>query len=326
MSLKIEPYSGKREKAWDDFVAGARNGTLFHKRRFLAYHPEARFEDASLLFLDGEKIVGLLPAAVKTDSGKKMLVSHPGASYGGLVLPKGAGMKETGEMLSLVFSFAKENGFHSISFLRLPPASLQVEFSEDLPYWMYQQGWGMIRCEMDGAVDVSGMKEDNIMASLSGKCRNMVRQAERGNVLVSISDDFKAYWSLLESVLDSRHGARPTHTLEEIVRLKSLMPNDIRLLAAFIKEKMVAGTVLVTINEIAVYTLYMAQDYESQKFHPMHLVLVEALKLAIWEKRRALHLGVSTEDGGTKVNEGLFFFKESFGCRPVRRESWEIIL
>jgi hypothetical protein len=57
----------------------------------------------------------------------------------------------------------------------------------------------------------------------------------------------------------------------------------------------------------------------------MHALLTEAIRLAIQEKRRVLHLGVSTEDGGKKINEGLFFFKESFGCRPVRRESWEIL-
>lgn len=326
MSLKIESYTGKWEKTWDGFVANSRNGTLFHKRRFLAYHPAERFEDESLIFLDGEKIIGLLPAAKKTDNGKIFLVSHPGASYGGLVLPLGSGMKETGEMLEAVKDFAEKKGYAGISFLRLPPSSLQVESSEDQQYWMYRQGYQMTRCEMDGAVDVSSMNETDILASLTGKCRNMVRQAERGNVRVSISDDFKTYWSLLESVLEARHGAHPTHTLDEIIRLKSLLPNDIRLLAAFINGKMVAGTVLVTINSRAIYTLYMAQDYASQKFHPMHLVLVEALKLAIREKRRALHLGVSTEDGGTKVNEGLFFFKESFGCRPVRRESWELAL
>jgi hypothetical protein len=326
MSLKIEPFTGERESVWDDFVAGSRNGTLFHTRRFLAYHPADRFQDASLLFMDGEKIIGVLPAAKKTEDGKSTLVSHPGASYGGLVLPMGSGMKETGEMLGLVKDYAKAQKHRSVSFLRLPPASLQIESSEDQQYWLYQQGWKMTRCEMDGAVDLSGMRESDVLESLTGKCRNMVRQAERAKVTVSLSEDFSTYWLLLEGVLKSRHGAHPTHSLAEIERLKSLLPEDIRLLAAFAAGKMVAGTVLVTINSCALYTLYMAQDYEAQKFHPMHLVLVEALKLAIREKCRALHLGVSTEDGGKKANEGLFFFKESFGCRPVRRESWQIEL
>jgi hypothetical protein len=55
------------------------------------------------------------------------------------------------------------------------------------------------------------------------------------------------------------------------------------------------------------------------------MLVMEAIKIGLKEKRHAFHLGVSTEDGGKKINEGLFSFKESFGCRPVRRESFELM-
>ena len=324
MSLKIESFTGERESAWDDFVADSRNGTLFHTRRFLSYHPADRFQDASLLFLDGEKIAGVLPAAKKIEDGLSTLVSHPGASYGGLVLPLGSPMNTTGEMLALLKEHARAEGYGRISLLRLPPVSLHREWSEDQQYWLYQQGWRMTRCEMDGAVDLRCLREEQVPASLTGKCRNMVRQAERGGVVVGLSDDFPAFWVLLGEVLSQRHGAKPTHTQREIQSLKSLLPGQVRLLAAKRGGALVGGIILVTIHDRALYTLYMAQDYASQQYHPMHLLLRDALCLAIREKRSVLHLGVSTEDGGTKINEGLFFFKESFGCRPVRRESWEL--
>ncbi len=326
MSLMIEQFSGKRETQWDAFIASSRNGTLFHTRKFLSYHPADRFTDASLLFLDGEKVVGLLPAARKTDGQEEALVSHPGASYGGLVLPLGAPMGLTGEMLTVLTEHARSEGYNKISFLRLPPTSLQREWSEDQLYWTFQQGWSMTRCEMDGAVNLVGIDKESVLQSLTGKCRNMVRQAERAKITVTLSDDFATYWSLLENVLKARHAAHPTHSLPEILKLRTLFPDGVRLLAAFMGGKMVGGTVLITINDRALYTLYMAQDYGAQQHHPMHAVLVEAMQLSIREKRTALHLGVSTEDGGKKVNEGLFFFKESFGCRPVRRESWELKL
>ncbi len=326
MSLTVVPFAGKWESAWEAGVASSRNGTVFHTRRFLSYHPEGRFLDASILFLDGEKIVGLLPAARRTDDGKPILVSHPGASYGGIVLPLGAPMNTTGEMLSLLKEHARAEGYGRISLLRLPPVSLQREWSGDQQYWLYQQGWRMTQCEMDGAVNLRGLTEEKVMPSLTGKCRNMVRQAERGGVVVGLSDDFPAFWTLLGEVLSQRHGAKPTHTQGEIQTLKSLLPGQVRLLAAKRGGALVGGIILVTIHDRALYTLYMAQDYTSQQYHPMHLLLRDALCLAIREKRSVLHLGVSTEDGGTKINEGLFFFKESFGCRPVRRESWEIEL
>ncbi len=325
MSITAVPYTGAFEQKWDAFVRTARNGTIFHTRRFLSYHPEGRFHDASVILMDGEKILGLLPAAMRDEAGKKMLVAHPGASYGGLVLSSDASVEETGAMLDAVLGYAKQEKYAGVSMLRLPPASLQAEYSEDQLYWMFHRGFLMTRCEMDGAIDVSDLAEKNILESLTGKCRNMVRQAERAGVTVKLSNDFATFWPILEGVLTGRHGTKPTHTLAEIQKLHALLPEGFRLLAAYEGTKMVGGIVLVTIYDRALYTLYMAQEYTSQQHHPMHLLLAEAIRLAISEKRQVLHLGVSTEDGGKKINEGLFFFKESFGCRPVRRESWEII-
>ncbi len=321
MSISIRPFDGNDQVA-DAFVAGSRNGTIFHTRKFLAYHPAERFQDASLLFTDDNQLTGVLPAAVKDN----ILYAHPGASYGGLVVKPETTVKETGEMLTALLSYAKEKKYAGISMLRLPPASLQKAFSEDQQYWLMQQGYTLTKCEMDGAIDLRGMKEADILESLTGKCRNMVRQAERAEVNVRLTEDFASFWPILESVLTGRHGTKPTHTLAEIQKLHELLPKGFRLLGAFIGKQMVGGIVLVTIHDKALYTLYMAQEYAHQEHHPMHLLLAEAMKLAIREKKNVLHLGVSTEDGGRKVNEGLFFFKESFGCRPVRRETWEIKL
>lgn len=325
MSVSITPYTEQWSDTWDAFVAASRNGAVFHTRRFLSYHPKDRFRDASILFLEGETIVGLLPAAVKEDGGKKILTSHPGASYGGLVVGMDASVEETGSLLTLLREFAKKEKYAGLSMLRLAPASLQRSYSEDQQYWLYHMGFQMTRCEMDGAIDLKSLDEETLLASLTGKCRNMVRQAERAKIEVKLTEDFASFWPILESVLTGRHGTKPTHTVAEIQKLHELLPQGFRLLAAYQGKKMVGGIVLVTIHGEALYTLYMAQEYSAQKDHPMHLLLFEAIRLALKEKRSVLHLGVSTEDGGKKINEGLFFFKESFGCRPVRRETWEIM-
>jgi hypothetical protein len=319
MSFTVHPYRPEDAAAWDAFIKTARNGTIFHTRRFLAYHPEGRFTDASLILRDGDAIVGVLPAAAR----EKALVSHPGASYGGLVVGDDASVTDTGAMLDAVLTHAKEEGYDGLSMLRLPPASLQKRYSEDQHYWLYHKGFRLTRCEMDGAVDLTGLTEETVPASLTSKCRNMIKQAERANIEVRLSNDFASFWPLLEGVLEGRHGAKPTHTLDEIRKLHELLPDGFRLLAAYKDGAMVGGIVLVTIHDQALYTLYMAQEYTAQQYHPMHLLVLEAIKLGLCEGRRVLHLGVSTEDGGRVINEGLFFFKESFGCRPVRRESWE---
>lgn len=322
MNLTLRPYTGIDAERFDAFVSSSRNGTIFHTRRFLSYHSESRFQDHSLLFFDGETIVGVLPAAQKDG----ILVCHPGASYGGLVEGADASVADTGVMLRALFDYAKAQKFFGISMLRLPPASVQKQYAEDQLYWYFQQGYQLTRVEMDGAIDLTDLQKDTVLESFTGKCRNMVRQAERAGIQVRLSNDFATFWPILEGVLHGRHGTKPTHTLAEILRLHELLPDGFRLLAAYKGDTMVGGIVLVTLHQMALYTLYMAQEYSAQKDHPMHMLLTEAVRLGIVEKRSVLHLGVSTEDGGKTINEGLFFFKESFGCRPVRRESWEIRL
>lgn len=321
MSMRLVPHTAADNDRFDAFVAASRNGTFFHTRRFLAYHPSDRFKDASQWVFDGETPVAVLPAAIKDNK----LVAHPGASYGGLVLGMGVGVKDTGDILAAVTEHAKTQKYAGMSFVRLTPQSIRQGFSDDQEYWMYQRGWTCTRFEMDGAIDVSGMSEAGVMDSLTGKCRNMVRQAERAGITVKVTNDLAGFWKILEATLTGRHNVKPTHTLDEIKKLHSLCPQDVRLFGAFKDKALVGGIVVITINKAALYTLYMAQDYEHQKDHPMHMIVVEVLKTAIREGRRALHLGVSTEDGGKVINEGLFFFKESFGCKPVRRESWELM-
>jgi len=325
MSLTVTPFQPKDASRWDAFVAESRNGTFFHTRKFLSYHPNDRFNDASFWVLDGSTPVAVLNAATKDIDHQRTLVSHPGASYGGLVFSKNVGVKDSGEILDAVTEHARQEKFQRMQFLRLTPPSLRQEFSDDQEYWMHQKGWCCMRFEMDGAIDVVGITEKQTMTLLTSKCRNMVRQAERASITVRETDTFADFWPLLTKVLE-KHGVQPTHTLEEIVRLHSIAPDAVRLFGAFKESTLVAGIVVITIHSTALYTLYMAQDYAHQDAHPLHAILAELLHVSVKEGRRVLHLGVSTEDGGKVINEGLFFFKESFHCRPVRRESFEILL
>ena len=45
--FEIYRYTDSDQSLWDDFVPNANNGTLFHLRSFLSYHPYDRFVDHS---------------------------------------------------------------------------------------------------------------------------------------------------------------------------------------------------------------------------------------------------------------------------------------
>jgi hypothetical protein len=55
MSITVRKYKQSDFEAWDKFVDQSNNGTLFHSRRFLGYHPKNRFNDHSLIFKKKKK-------------------------------------------------------------------------------------------------------------------------------------------------------------------------------------------------------------------------------------------------------------------------------
>ena len=86
--LEIQRYNTIDQSAWDTFVPHGNNGTLFHLRSFLNYHPENRFTDHSLLIKKRGKLFSVFPAAEKKIGTTINLISHPGASVGSFVVPE----------------------------------------------------------------------------------------------------------------------------------------------------------------------------------------------------------------------------------------------
>ncbi len=324
MSITIVPYTSEREKEFDAFVVSSRNGTFFHTRKFLSYHPVGRFDDASLLFFEDHKLLGVLTAATRIESGEKRLVSHPGATYGGLVMDALAGMRETGEMLDALVAWAKQGGYRGISFLRLPLSILCRSRSDDLDYWLFQKGWTLTRMELSTSYSLVGLREETILDSFDRTARNKVRQGQKVGLKMQWSEDFPIFWALLEKTLADRHGAKPTHTLEEIQRLHAIAPKDVRLFGVYEGSELIAGFVVFTMHPHALYILYTGQNYAKIEMRPIPTLLAALFSEALREGRTVIDFGISTEDGGTKVNDTLFQFKESFGGQSVKRESWEL--
>lgn len=66
------------DNEWDKFIDESDNGTIFHKREFLSYHPTGRFKDASFVITKNNKPLSLFTAALIEWEGKKYLYPTPG--------------------------------------------------------------------------------------------------------------------------------------------------------------------------------------------------------------------------------------------------------
>jgi hypothetical protein len=79
--VEIVAYEQAHREPWNAFAQAAKNGHFFFQRGFMDYHAD-RFQDASLLFYAGHRLIALLPANV---SGSDVF-SHQGLTYGGLLV------------------------------------------------------------------------------------------------------------------------------------------------------------------------------------------------------------------------------------------------
>ena len=60
--ITVKRHSKNNKVLWDSFVKNANNGTIFHLRRFLSYHPEDRFVDHSIEFYKKNTLFSVFPA------------------------------------------------------------------------------------------------------------------------------------------------------------------------------------------------------------------------------------------------------------------------
>ena len=120
--VRIVQFTPERSDGWDDLVERAPMATFLHSRRFLSYHGD-RFEDASVVLLDeGDGLRGALPAALDP-SDPTTVVSHPGATYGGLVHDGSVNGDRARDALAAICAHYAERGLTTTA-LQARPAYL----------------------------------------------------------------------------------------------------------------------------------------------------------------------------------------------------------
>jgi len=309
--MDVINYDAKYMDTWDNFVHNSRNGTLFHTQKFLSYHKN-KFTDSSLIFKYKGDVVGVLPA-VYIDG---HLFSHAGSSFGGVVLHKNIGLGMAYSIIDKLLNYCSDNKITKIS-MRLPPYIYHKMPCDELDFSLSASNFIVAGYDLSCVITL----DSSII--INDSTARSIRKASNSGLWVNYdSVEGEKYWCILESNLDEKHSVHPTHTLEEILRLKNMFPDKIKLVTCYLKDKMVCGVVLFVGNENAFEVFYIAQDYEFQEHRALNLVLHNVISWGFINRFKYMNLGISTEDRGKKVNWGLFKFKEGFGSHSVLRRTY----
>lgn len=307
--ITILRYAPTYKKQWDTLVDRARNPNFFFRREYMEYHRD-RFSDFSLLAFRNGNLAAVLPGNIVEEK----FYSHQGLTFGGLIVSSKVRAAESGIILKSIFQHLKESSITHMIYKKMPYI-YSIEPCDDDIYHLIQAGANLKSCHLNQVIDYRHF-------SISSERRRFIKKSRRRNIVIEESKDFFSFWSLLERNL-SQHDARPTHTLDEIQFLANVFPQHIKLICAYHNAELLCGTVIF-VNENVAHTQYIASSPEARTMGALDLLLFETCES--FSEKAFFSFGTSNESEGAYLNEGLAFYKESFGARGVAHVTYDLEL
>ncbi|MBP6759668.1 MAG: GNAT family N-acetyltransferase, partial [Flavobacterium sp.] len=134
---------------WNAFIGQAKNATFLFHRDFMEYHKD-RFQDYSLIVLDGKKWVAVLPANVVGNE----VFSHQGLTYGGLVYNEKVKLVSIVGIFKSILSFLNDNKKENLQ-VKLIPSIYHQKPAEELNYVLFLAKAQLIRRDSMAVIDLS---------------------------------------------------------------------------------------------------------------------------------------------------------------------------
>jgi hypothetical protein len=310
--MKIVHYETRYFEIWNAFIKKAKNATFLFDRNFMEYHSD-RFTDFSLLVFDEkEKLVAVLPANRVGDT----LYSHQGLTYGGVVLTENAKLVDVITIFKSILLFLNNQGIQKLQLKQIPTFYCNY-FSDEMEYILFLVEAKLYRKD---ALSVLDLNKTNFV--LKGRRQN-IRRGEKYNLEIRKELNFELFWNeILIPNLSQKHQVNPVHSVKEIELLRDRFPENISHFNVYHEGKIVAGTTVFTMNNV-VHPQYISGNEDKNKLGSLDF-LYNYLITQVSKGKSIFDFGISNEEQGRKLNEGLIFWKESFGAKTVVQNFYEI--
>lgn len=321
MPITAHAYTPDMRAEWEEFLKRCNNATMFHSLSFLDYHPDGKFPFAHLMFRDEKgKLIALLPGGFfKGKEGE--FWSPVGASYGGFVaedLP----FEQCLRVVDCFMDYCRAQGWKE-AFLIPPPIIYSSNISQHFEYAMLYRKFDFELHYISHAIHLK--HGNNFLEHFDKTARKTIRKILReGNISICDSEDYETFHRILVAN-KAKHNAKPTHSLEDLYKLRELMPERLRLMMVYQGETPIAGSLLFLANNNVVLCFYNMLLYEYEHLKPVYLIMYETVRRAYEEGYTWVDIGVSqdTKDPDPMTPSlGLIEFKERFDARGVLRSTY----
>ena len=314
--MEIIEYTKKWKDKWDNFVLESNNGTIFHMQKFFDYHPDGKFTLNHLIFLDKGNIVALLPGS-RIGS---FYESPIGSSYGSIVT-KDVKFSYAMEIVSALLEYGKKSGIKEF-LLTSAPRVYEKHPNENLDFSMLWQGFNYDLHYISSAVKL--FPDQEIISRFQSTVRRNIRKVLKDpDIRVELNDRYDEFYPILVNN-KARHNIKPTHTLEDLLKLKKLLPENILLFMVYYKDEPIAASNVFVCNKQVALCFYNMLKYEYENLKPIHRVMYEVVKWATENGYQYVDIGVSQDtkaDNPMTPSVSLIDFKEKFDAKTVMRNT-----
>ena len=301
-NFKIVRYNASYKDCWNSFVSEAKNSTFLFHRDFMDYHSD-RFLDFSVLIFKDEELYALLPAN-RVDN---KVISHQGLTYGSFILKDSSKLFYAFEAFKTMLAFYAAEGVSELE-IRVIPTFYNKMPSDELDYFLYKANAKLLKKDVLMIIDYAHKLR------FQKNRREGINKALRSGLELRVDSNFKGFWNdVLIPNLKNKHNVSPVHSLDEIELLASRFPNNIKQVNIYKDNKVVAGTT-VFLTETTVHPQYVSGNIDKNSFGSLDLAYDYIIN-KMCDDKRYFDFNISSEENGTKINEGLIFWKESCGAR-----------
>lgn len=311
--LQTIKYVDNKRLEWDNFVKGSKNGHFFFYRDYMEYHSD-RFHDFSLIiYNDKGNIMALLPASIDGDT----VISHGGLTFGGFVCDSKMTAAKMLDVFASVKQFLKNAGVRMFIY-KCMPAIYNKYPSDEAIYALFRNNAKLYRRDVSFSIYLP----DRLPYRYTRKSE--IKKGYKHQYSLHESSKYGEYIALLDKILIKYHGNHPVHSADELRMLAEKFPNNIKLYTAEKNGRIEAGTVIF-LQAGVVHTQYLANSDEGRKTGALDCLL-DWLVTDVYKDKIWFDFGISCEQEGRYLNEGLAAQKEGFGARAVVHDFYRIEL
>ena len=317
--ITIEKYNSEALQEWDQFISNSNNGTIFQKQQFINYHITRQFVDHSLVIKKNNNIVAVLPAAICDN----ILYSHPGSSYGGLVLSASVDFQTIQDIICTIDEYCYSQKFKSL-FLINSPSVYQKKIDQSLNYLLNWNNYKSKEVYISHVVDLGNAS--TLLGLLKKRKRRYINNnTELNSLSFDESNNFDAFYEILLAS-KKKYQTKPTHSLEELYKLQTLFPEEIKLIETRKEGEIIGGSLLFFANTDVSLVFYNTILDQYRKSQIAMLQLYKCMEVSQKNGYKMVDFGVShtpEQEDPMAPKFSLIRFKEQFDARGVLRIAYQ---